>query len=268
MIAIAHFLAITLYVAAAALAAAPLARPVNALRRSVLALLTSGVAVHCAALVLLVVRAGDLYVAGLGPSLSMAGFVLAVTLLVAEILARDVSLTLVAAPFAAVLTVAGNVVGFAHHVEPSGTQGAWLVAHIALSFVGIAAFGTAAAAGLLYLFERRELRSGRFDAIFRLFPPLATLDRVNHIAALVGWIGLTVGVVLALAYSLEYGGMRPEQLAWGVAAWLGASALAMGRVARGWQARRAAIWSSVSFTLVLVLYVVLRVAGPVGEKFH
>ncbi|MDE3216791.1 MAG: cytochrome c biogenesis protein CcsA, partial [Gemmatimonadota bacterium] len=100
------------------------------------------------------------------------------------------------------------------------------------------------------------------------FPPLATLDRVNHVAALVGWIGLTVGVVLALAYSLEYGGMRPEQLAWGVAAWLGVSALALGRVARGWQARRAAIWSSVSFTLVLVLYVVLRVAGPVGGKFH
>lgn len=268
MIAIAHFLAITLYVAAAALAAAPFARPVNAPLRSVLALLSAGVAVHGAALVLLAVRAGDLYVAGLGPSLSMAGFVLALTLLVAEVLARDVSLTLVAAPLAALLTVGGSIVGFAHRVEPSGTQSVWLVAHIALSFLGIAAFGTAAAAGLLYLFERRELRSGRFDAIFRLFPPLATLDRVNHIAALVGWIGLTVGVVLAVAYSLEYGGMRPEQLAWGIAAWLGVSALAMGRVARGWQARRAAIWSSLSFTLVLVLYVVLRVSGPVGGKFH
>jgi ABC-type uncharacterized transport system permease subunit len=268
MIAIAHFFAITLYVAAAALAAAPFARPVNALLRSVLALLSAGVAVHLAALAMLAVRAGDLYVAGLGPSLSMAGFVLALTLLVAEILARDVSLTLVAAPLAALLTAGGAVVGFAHHVEPTGTQSAWLVAHIALSFLGIAAFGTAAAAGLLYLFERRELRSRRFDAIFRLFPPLATLDRVNHIAALVGWIGLTVGVVLAVAYSLEYGGMRPEQLAWGVAAWLGVSALAMGRVARGWQARRAALWSSVSFTLILVLYVVLRVAGPVGGKFH
>ena len=268
MIAIAHVLAITLYVAAAALAAAPFARPVNAPLRSVLALLSAGVAVHLASLAMLAVRAGDLYVAGLGPSLSMAGFVLALTLLVAEILARDVSLTLVAAPLAALLTAAGNVVGFAHHVEPTGTQSAWLVAHIALSFLGIAAFGTAAAAGLLYLFERRELRSRRFDAIFRLFPPLATLDRVNHVSALVGWIGLTVGVVLAVAYSLEYGGMRPEQLAWGVAAWLGVSALAMGRVARGWQARRAALWSSVSFTLVLVLYVVLRVAGPVGGKFH
>jgi ABC-type uncharacterized transport system permease subunit len=268
MIAIAHFFAITLYVAAAALAAAPFARPVNAPWRSVLALLSAGVAVHGVALAMLVVRAGQIYVAGLGPSLSLAGFVLAATLLVAEFLARDVSLTLVAAPLAALLTVGGSVVGFAHHVEPTGTQSIWLASHIALSFLGIAAFGTAAAAGVLYLFERRELKSGRFDAIFRLFPPLATLDRVNHVAALVGWLGLTVGVVLAVAYSLEYGGMRPEQLAWGIGAWIGVSALAMGRVVRGWQARRAAIWSSVSFTLVLVLYVVLRVAGPTAGRFH
>jgi len=221
MIAIAHFFAISLYLAAAALAATPFARPVNAPVRGVVGLLSAGVAVHLAALITLAVRSGHVYVAGLGPSLSLAGFVLAATLLIAEVLAHEVSLTLVTAPLAAVATVFANVTGFARAAEPSGAQGAWLMTHIALSFIGIAAFGTAAAAGLMYLVERRELKSGRFDAMFRLFPPLATLDRVNHLAALVGWLGLTVGVVLAVAYSLEYGGMRPEQLVWGIAAWLG-----------------------------------------------
>ncbi len=268
MIAIAHFLAISLYIAAAALAATAFARPMHALTRRVLALLGAGVVVHFAVLVVLVVRSGHLYVAGLGPSLSLAGFVLAATLLLVELLARDVSLTLVAAPMAAIPTVIANVIGFQRASEPTGVQGAWLVAHIALSFVGIAAFGTAAVAGVMYLVERRELKSGRFDAMFRLFPPLATLDRVNHLAALAGWLGLTVGVVLAVAYSLEYGGMRPEQLAWGVAAWLGVSGVALGRVVRGWQAHRAAWWSSVSFAVVVLLYVALRVAGPVAGKFH
>ncbi len=268
MIATAHFLAITLYLAAAALAATPFARPTNAPVRGVLGLLSAAVAVHGAGLVALAVRAGHVYVAGLGPSLSLAGFVLAATLLVVEFLAHDVSLTLVAAPMAAVPTVFGVVVGFARATEPTGTQGMWLVAHIALSFVGIAAFGTAAVAGVMYLIEGRQLKLGRFDAMFRLFPPLATLDRVNHVGALAGWLGLTVGVVLAVAYSLEYGGMRPEQLAWGIAAWVGVSAVALGRAARGWQAHRAAIWSSVSFTVVVLLYVVLRVAGPAAGKFH
>ncbi|MGA9835893.1 MAG: cytochrome c biogenesis protein CcsA [Gemmatimonadaceae bacterium] len=268
MIAIAHFLAISLYLAAAALAASPFVRPVNAPLRGVLALLSAAVAVHLGALVVLAVRTGHVYVAGLGPSLSLAGLVLAATLLVVEFLAHDVSLTLVAAPLAAVPTVCASVIGFARSAEPSGTQGVWLVAHIALSFMGIAAFATAAVAGVMYLVERRQLKLGRLDAMFRLFPPLATLDRVNHVAALAGWLGLTVGVVLAVSYALEYGGMRPEQLAWGVAAWLGVSGVALGRVVRGWQAHRAAIWSSVSFTVVVLLYVVLRVAGPVAGKFH
>lgn len=268
MIAIAHFIAITLYVAAAALAATPFARPMNAPMRSVFGLLAAGVVVHLAALVAMAVQAGHVYVAGLGPSLSLAGFILAATLLIVELLARDISLTLVAAPLAAIPTVCANLIGFRHATEPSGVQGAWLVAHIALSFAGIAAFGTAAVAGVMYLIEQRELKSGRFDAMFRLFPPLATLDRVNHLSALAGWLGLTVGVVLAIAYSLQYGGMRPEQLAWGVAAWAAVSGVALGRVVRGWQAHRAAIWSSVSFTLVVLLYVALRVLGPVAGKFH
>lgn len=268
MLAIAHFFAITLYVAAAALAATGFARQMRAPVRGVLALLGAGVGVHLGVLIALAVDAGQVYVAGLGPSLSLAGFVLAATLLVVEAMARDVSLTLVAAPLAAVPTSIAVVIGFAHRPEPSGVQSAWLVSHIALSFVGIAAFATAAAAGLMYLFERRQLKSGRFDTMFRLFPPLATLDRVNHLAALAGWLGLTVGVVLALAYSLQYGGMRPAQLAWGIGAWLGVSGVALGRVVRGWQAHRAAVWSSVSFAMVVLLYVVLRVAGPVGGRFH
>ena len=268
MLAIAHFVSITLYLAAAALAATGFARPMRAPVRGVLALLGVGVAIHLGALISLVIQSGHIYVAGLGPSLSGAGFVLAATLFVVEVVARDVSLTLVAAPMAAVPTIVATVIGFKLRVEPPGVQSAWLMSHIALSFIGLAAFATAAVAGLTYLFERRQLKSGRFETMFRLFPPLATLDQVNHWAAIVGWVGLTFGVVLALAYALHYGGMRREQLAWGIAAWLGVSAVALGRTVRGWQAHRAAVWSSVSFTVAMLLYVVLRVTGPVAGKFH
>ena len=58
------------------------------------------------------------------------------TLLIVELIARDVSLTLVAAPLAAMPTICANLVGFAPGVEPAGARGAWLFAHIALSFVG------------------------------------------------------------------------------------------------------------------------------------
>ena len=260
MTAIAHFVAITCYIGAAALAATPFARPVGPPVRGVATLLAAGLLAHAAGLFAYAQRVGQLPLTGLGPSLSFAGFVLAATLLFVEIMARDVSLTLVAAPLAAIATMCANIIGLIPGVEPSGLRGAWLIAHIALSFGGIAAFGTAGAAGCMYLLERRELKSRRFGAIYRFFPPLATLDRVNHLAAIAGWLGLTLGVVLAVSYSLAYREMSLLKVIWAMGAWLAVSGIALGRMVGGWQARRAAIYSSVSFAAVVVLYVAFRVA--------
>jgi ABC-type uncharacterized transport system permease subunit len=267
MIAFAHFLAIVSYLGAAALAAVPFARPIKAPVNGVLAVLTAGVAAHAVGLLAFSRQAGAVPLTGLGPALSFAGGVLAFTLLFVEMLARDVSLTLVAAPLAAVPTICAAMIGLSPGLAEGGMRGVWLFAHIALSFVGIAAFATAAAAGTMYLVQRRELRSRRFGTIFRFFPPLATLDRVNHLAAIAGWLGLTLGVVLASTYSLAYHEMNLPQLVWGLGAWLAVTCVAIGRMARGWQAQRAAKYSSLAFVAVLVLYVAFRVAGPAAGQF-
>src|SRR4051812_41335217 len=264
MTAIAHFVAITCYIGAAALAATPFARPVGAPVRGVAALLAAGVLAHAAGLFAYALRVGQLPLTGLGPSLSFAGLVLAATLLVVEVAARDVSLTLVAAPLAAIPTICANLIGMSPGLEPAGARGVWLFAHIALSFLGIAAFATAAAAGCMYLVERRELKSRRFGAVFRFFPPLDTLDRVNHLAAIAGWLVLTLGVVLAVTYSLAYRELSVLKLVWATGAWLAVTGIALGRVVGGWQARRAAIYSSVSFAAVIVLYVAFRFAESNG----
>ena len=267
MIAIAHFIAITFYIGAAALAATPFARPVGAPVRGVAGVLGAGVLAHAVALVAFARAVGGVTLSGIGPSLSFAGFMLAATLLLVELLAREVSLTLVAAPLAALPTTVANAIGLTPGPEPAGVKGAWLLAHIALSFVGIAAFATAAAAGTMYLIERRELKSRRFGAILRFFPPLATLDRVNHVAAIAGWLGLTLGIILAATYSIAYREMNVLQLMWGTGAWLAVSGIAVGRVVAGWQARRAAVYSSLTFAAVIVLYVAFRVTGPAAGKF-
>ncbi len=267
MIAIAQFIAISCYIGAAALAAVPFARPVKAPVAGVVAALAAGVIAHIVALLAFAHQSSAVPLTGLGPSLSFAGLVLASTLLVVEALARDVSLTLVAAPLAAIPTIFANVVGLTPGRSAAGVRGVWLFSHIALSFIGIAAFATAAAAGTMYLVQRRELKSRRFGAIFRFFPPLATLDRVNHLAAIAGWLGLTLGIVLAATYSVEYREMNLPQLVWGGGAWLAVTGIAVGRVAGGWQARRAATYSSVAFVAVLVLYVAFRMAGPATGQF-
>jgi ABC-type uncharacterized transport system permease subunit len=267
MIAIAHFIAISCYLGAAALAAVPFARPVKAPVRGVAVVLALGIAAHVAALLAFWMQASAVPLTGLGPALSFAGLLLAATLLLVELLASDVSMTLVAAPLAAVPTICANIIGLTPGQGADGVRGVWLFAHIGLSFVGIAAFATAAAAGTMYLVQRHELKSRRFGTLFRFFPPLATLDRVNHVSAIAGWLGLTLGVVLAGGYSVAYHQMNLPQLVWGMGAWLAVTCVAIGRMARGWQAQRAAKYSSVAFVAVLVLYVAFRVAAPRGGQF-
>jgi ABC-type uncharacterized transport system permease subunit len=261
MIAIAHFIAITFYVGAAAVAALPFARRVRAPVGGVVVALLLGIGAHATALAGLTREAGAASLTGLGPGLSFAGLVLAVSLVIVEGLAREVSLTLVAAPLAALVTMAGNLTGMHPFLEPQGARAVWLTMHIVLSFIGIAAYGTAAAAGVMYLVARRELKSARFGAIFRSFPPLDTLDRVNHVASVAGFLGLTLGLSLAIGYSFQYRALVLPQVIWGMAAWIGVGAIVLGRILRGWQARRAALMSALTFASVIALYVVFRMAS-------
>jgi ABC-type uncharacterized transport system permease subunit len=267
MVAIAHFFAISCYIGAAGLASAPFARPIRAPVRGVIAALALGTVAHALALVQFARLHDQLPLAGMGPALSFAGFLLAGTLLLAEVLAWEVSLTLFAAPLAALATTFAVVAGLTPGPEPSGMRGIWLASHITFSFLGMASFATAAAAGTMYLVERRELKSRRFGPIFQFFPPLATLDRVNHAAAVAGWLALTVGVALAVTYSVTYAAVNVPQIVWGLTAWAAVTALTLGRVLGGWQARRAAVLSSVLFIGVMALYVAVRMVSAQPGQF-
>ena len=265
MVAIAHFIAITCYLGAAAFAAAPIARPVPAPVRLVIGTLAIGVTAHLIALLEASWLLGQLPVSGLGPALSLAGFMVAAALLAAELGTRDVTLTLIGGPLAAIVTIAANISGL--RSGPPVAGGAWLVSHIALSFFGIAAFATAAAASGMYLLEHRELRARRVTTVLRFFPPLETLDRVNHIGVLVAAAALTLGIVLATTYAIAHRAMNIPEIVWGVIVWLTATSLAFGRLIGGWRARRAAIAASVTFVLVIALYVAVRMNVSVGGQF-
>ena len=267
MIAIAHYVATSCYIGAAALAATPIVRPVTAPVRAVAGVLAAGVLAHAAALVAVAFVAGRAPVTGLGPALSFGALLLAATLLVTEVTARETSLSLVAAPLAAVATLAAVLIGLEPMSAQAGLRGAWLFAHIALSFIGLAAFGTSAAAGAVYLLERRELRSRRFGALFRLFPPLETLDRVNHVGVVAGWLALSLGIALAIGYAITYRGVGTAEVVWGTAAWLCVTALTIGRLLGGWRAHRAATAASAAFAVVVVLYVAVRALSSHGGAF-
>jgi ABC-type uncharacterized transport system permease subunit len=266
MIAIAQVIAISLYIGAAALAATPIARPVRAPVPGVLGILAAGVVAHAFGIATAWAQQGQPPVVGLGPALSVAGFFIAATLLVVELVAREISLSLIAAPLAAMITALANAVG--QNVDRViGQHSAWLDTHITLSFLGLASFATAAAAGTMYLVERHELKSRRLAAVLRMFPPLQTLDRLNHLASVAAWITLTLGVALAFAYAINNNMFYMPKILWAVAAWLTVTSAVIGRVLLRWSARHSAVFAGVSFVAIVALYVVVRFSSPVSGGF-
>jgi ABC-type uncharacterized transport system permease subunit len=266
MTTIVHFVAVSLYVGAAALAATPLARPVRAPVRSVLLLLSAGVVAHGIGLGTAWHAGGQLPVMGLGPALSFAGFFMAVSLLAVELFAAEVSLSLIAAPLAALVTAIGNYMGFGSAAVATSPS-LLLESHIALSFMGLAAFATAGAAGTMYLIERRELKSRRLAAVFRIFPPLQTLDRVNQVASLAAWLALTLGVALAFVYAFSNNMLFVPKMFWATAAWLTVSFAVVSRTILNWGARSSALFSGVAFLAIVLLYLAIRLSTSGGAVF-
>ncbi|HEX8696518.1 MAG TPA: cytochrome c biogenesis protein CcsA [Longimicrobium sp.] len=265
-----HLAALALYALAAALLGLSLARSHRRLPAVATAVLGGALVLHAAALVLYRGEHGVLPLVGLGPSLSVLAFLIAAGSLGLATLGRTGPVGLVLVPVAAAIAAIAEIAG----VHPSGDsaafRGPWFVLHVVLAFLGYAGLTVAFAAGLMYLVQFRELKSKRFGAVFRFFPPLDTLDRIGRGALLVGMPALTLALLLGWAWSAQFGPpMSPgnPKVVWGVLSWLVFAAALAARAGGGRRARRAALASVLGFAVVVVWYLLLRVGEGSGGGF-
>jgi ABC-type uncharacterized transport system permease subunit len=141
------------------------------------------------------------------------------------------------------------------------------VLHVAASLLGLALMAVAFAAAALYLLQHRELKQRRFGAAFQFLPPLEQLDRLNHLALVVGFPVLTLGVILAARNIGDFTGGAAVHLGWGLLAWLVLGGIAAARM-RGWLVgRRAAQVSIFGFAAVAATYLVLVAFSGGGSRF-
>jgi HemX protein len=266
MIELLHIGALAGYATAAALLFASLARgDERRLPGIATVVLALGVAVHAVAVAAFTLRYGELPLVGLGPALSSLGLLLALGSVMAATLGHARSVGLVLAPMVTVLTG----IGLAVRVQPMGAEptfrGAWIALHVLFALVGYVGLALAFAAGLMYLLQFRELKSRHFGAIFRVFPPLDTLERLGRRGVLLGFPFLTLALVLGWAWIARF--HEPDmvggpKILWGVLSWsILLAALAAGR------GRRAALVSVIGFMLVVLAYVVLRMQDGGGPGF-
>lgn len=266
-----HVIALVGYALTGAFAAAPLL-PLRTRggARLPLAMCASAVALHFAGLLAYARVAGALPFSGLGPALSSLGFLVGLLACAIQWLTRERAIALVATPLVVILLAAALAVGFGSQPAVAEARGAWFVLHAGASFLGLALLAVAFAASALYVVQYRQLKARRFGAIFQLFPPLAQLDRLNHLALAAGFPTLTLGIVLAVGYlGLGSGprGLGVGHLGWGVLSWVVLGIVAAARMSGRLHGRRAAIGSIIAFAAIALVYLLLSLMDHNASRF-
>lgn len=256
-----HLLAVGLYALAAAILGVSFARTDRRLPGVAAAVLGAALLAHGADFAAYASEFGEPPLVGLGPSLSVLAFLIAAGSLAVATLGRTGPLGLILVPVAAALAAIAQVAGMRPGGQATAFRGPWLVFHVGLAMLAYAALAVAFAAGLMYLLQFRELKSKRFGAVFRFFPPLDTLDRIGRLALLAGLPVLTVALAVGWAWTARFHQpLSPgnPKVIWGVLTWLVFAGALATRVGTGRPARRAALASVLGFAVVVAGYLLLR----------
>jgi ABC-type uncharacterized transport system permease subunit len=265
-----HFVALACYGLTVGVVVVPLLRLREVNRSAVavpLSLTGAAVLIHFIALLAYARAFGTLPISGFAPALSSLAFLLGLLTLAVQWVTRESAITAVVGPLVLLVMVLALASGFGPTPAAPAAQGSWFVLHVGASLLGLALMAVAFAAAALYLLQHRELKQRRFGAAFQFLPPLEQLDRLNHLALVVGFPVLTLGVILAARNVGDFTGGAAAHLGWGLLAWLVLGAIAAARM-RGWLVgRRAAQVSIFGFAAVAATYLVLVAFSAGGSRF-
>jgi ABC-type transport system involved in cytochrome c biogenesis permease subunit len=140
----------------------------------------------------------------------------------------------------------------------------WFWVHVTSLLFAYATFALAAMLGLTYVLQFKEIKKKHLGYLYARLPSLHVLDAMNSRAVTVGWLFLTIGVVVGIVWTAQALARSPENLnlqaislqdpkvfiailTWGVY-----SFAVFARKTLGWTGRRAAWLSAVGFVIVLL----------------
>ena len=140
----------------------------------------------------------------------------------------------------------------------------WFWVHLLSLMFSYATFALAGMLGLTYMLQFKEIKKKHLGYFYARLPSLHVLDAMNSRAVVVGWLFLTIGVVVGVVWTAQARALAPGNsnlqamslndpkilialLTWAVYAFE-----VFARSTMGWTGRRAAWLSAVGFIIVLL----------------
>lgn len=123
-------------------------------------------------------------------------------------------------------------------------RNAWLVLHVVLVLLGYAALLFTAVAAVLYLFQERELKRKKTTNLHHRLPPLGTLDDLISKSMALGFVFITMAVIVGSIWALVElgtGWISDPKIGIAFVTWGIYLVMVFLRVTAGWRGRKAAI---------------------------
>jgi len=256
-----HFVALLAYLAAWALHLRMFRAGKTSPSRGSLAA-TAGLAAHGMALLVFVATYRVLPLVGLGPASSSLALAIAIFVIGGGAVRLEVRATgLFLLPLVLALVAQALTVGVVPSQRETAFSGAWFAVHVISVFAGLAGLALASAAAAGYALQFRALKRRQFGSVFRFFPSLDALDRVNRIGLLVGFPALTIGLLAGWSWTLTFGQgleLSHPQVILGIVTWVAYLSAIGARWSRRWSGLRAAMVSTGAFFVTAFTLALLR----------
>jgi ABC-type transport system involved in cytochrome c biogenesis permease subunit len=147
-------------------------------------------------------------------------------------------------------------------------QGPLFGVHVSSLLFAYASFALACVIGITYVLLFKEIKAKHLGFFYARLPSLQVLDRMNHRAIVIGWVFLTVGIVVGAIWAAQaqggYGAADPRVQAMhlqdpkifvALVSWMVYSFELFAARRIGWGGRRAAYLSALGFAIVLLNFV-------------
>ena len=135
----------------------------------------------------------------LAGSMSLFGWLLALTYLSLEVFHRQRSVGALVLPFVIAFFLFASAAPAAH-TAPVPAKGVAFALHVTLSILAYAAFGLSCVLSVIYLAQQRLLHRHKVGSVLWRLPPLELLDRMSQSSVLVGIISIAIGTALGFLW--------------------------------------------------------------------
>lgn len=133
----------------------------------------------------------------------------------------------------------------------------WIYIHLPLTIGGSAFFLISALIGIIYFIQERQLKNKNFGLIFKNFPPIDTINRLNTFTLFTGFVLFSGGIISGIVWGLiEWDGvffLTPKFL-FAFITWIVFGLIILIKKTKGLTPKKTALFSVLGIFLILLTY--------------